>query len=344
MTKYWTKQEADSLKKLWKSGTWEELQKAIPNRTKESIKTKANRISLKRNTPQSNLKSQYNIEKVKDRQLLEEVSKRGYIAYKQKLKQDAEYKYDKRVKTYKLGIISDTHYGSKHQQHQHLLDFYRLCKHFKVDAILHGGDVVEGNGKLYRGQLYEMFMFGVETQLDYIVNNYPKIEGIKTYVIGGSHDYSFYKESGFDILQHFADERSDIEYLGYTGAYITFGKIVIYLMHGSGGIAYARSYKMQKIIEQFAPEQKPHILLLGHYHQPAYLEAYRNVEGFQLKCFQSQTTYLKTKGYFPAIGGMILTIHQSNKGLESIEIYNKTYYVPVKNDYISLPKKMREAK
>ena len=271
--------------------------------------------------------------KIKDKDLLEEVSNRGYVAYKQKIKEDKEYQYDKRIKTYKIGIVSDTHIGSKYQQLQHLWDFYRICEHFGIKIILHAGDVCEGNGKLYRGQLYEMFLHGASNQLKYLIENYPKKEGIKTYIIGGSHDYSFFKESGYDILQHFADKRRDIKHLGYWGAYIKFGKIVIYLAHGSGGIAYAVSYKIQKAVEEFAPENKPHIFLLGHYHKPCYLEGYRNVEGFQLKCFQSQTPYLKSKHRFPVVGGMILTIHQSKRGLESVEIYNKIYYRPIKDDY-----------
>ena len=154
-----------------------------------------------------------------------------------------------------------------------------------------------------------------------------------TYLVGGNHDESFYKTDGTDVSLRIDEKRDDILYLGLYGAYLKFGDIRIYMMHGDGGVAYARSYKMQKIIEQLAPENKPHILLLGHYHQPCYMEGYRNVEGFQLKCFQSQTPYLKGKGYFPVIGGTILTIHQSEKGLESIDIYNKVYYVPIKDDY-----------
>jgi len=325
----WTEKEKESLRELWNKKPKKDILKKLPGRTWKAIQSKARREGFY-NLIDDTLEK---VDRMRDQELLEEISKRGYIAYKQEIKEDKEYKYDERVKTYKLGIVSDTHFGSKYQQLQHLWDFYRICEHFKVDAILHGGDVCEGNGKLYRGQLYEMFMHGAQNQLDYLVKNYPVKKGLKTYIIGGSHDYSFYKDAGYDILEHFADRRDDIEHLGYWGAFLQFGKVKIYLMHGSGGIAYARSYKMQKIIEQFAPEHKPHILLLGHYHQPCYMEGYRNIEGFQLKCFQSQTPYLKGKGYFPVLGGTILTIHQAEKGLESVDIYNKVYYVPIKDDY-----------
>lgn len=90
---------------------------------------------------------------------------------------------------------------------------------------------------------------------------------------------------------------------------------------------------MQKIIEQVAPENKPHVLLLGHYHCPTHIPMYRNVEGFQLSCFQAQTPYLKRKGQYPAIGGMILTIHQNSKGLDGIQTEYKHYYKPVQNDF-----------
>lgn len=96
---------------------------------------------------------------------------------------------------------------------------------------------------------------------------------------------------------------------------------------------YARSYRMQKIIEQFPPEKKPHILLLGHYHVECHLPTYRNVAGFQLPCFQTQTNYLMAKGLFPEIGFLILEITPSVKGIFKYKTDWYPFYIPIKNDY-----------
>ncbi len=117
------------------------------------------------------------------------------------------------------------------------------------------------------------------------------------------------------------------------GAYLNFGNIVAYLMHGEGGVAYARSYRMQKIIEQFPPEKKPHLLFLGHYHTENHLPAYRNVAGFQLPCFQTQTNYLRAKGLSPEIGFLILEITPNTKGIAKYKTEWYPFYVPLHGDY-----------
>lgn len=274
-----------------------------------------------------------NLQKIQEKHLLKEINKRGFMTIKKEISQDVEYDFPEETGSFQIGVVSDTHLGSCYQQLTFLKHFYKECQKLGITKILHAGDMIEGNGKLYRGQMYEMFLHGASNQLRYIIKNYPKYEGVETYVIGGSHDYSFYKESGYDILEEISKKRKDIKYLGMFGAYLNIGQLKFYLMHGSGGVAYARSYKLQKIIEQLAPEAKPHILLLGHYHTPCHLPMYRNVEGFQLGCFQSQTPYLRSKAQYPAIGGIILTVHQDEKGLQKIDICWKYYYEVIEHDY-----------
>ena len=278
-------------------------------------------------------KRKVEMDKIKLNKLLEEMSKRGFISTHRELLIDKTYKFARRLKPFKIGIVSDTHLGSNCQQITLLHEAYKIMKAEGVKKVFHAGDMIEGNGKLFRGQVYEMFLHGADAMADYTIKNYPKINGMTTYVIGGSHDYSFYKESGMDVLQKISERRPDIDYLGMFGAYLQIGKILIYVMHGSGGVAYARSYKMQKIIEQFPPEKKPHILLLGHYHVECHLPTYRNVAGFQLPCFQTQTNYLMAKGLFPEIGFLILKIFPSVKGIFKYETEWYPFYVPVKNDY-----------
>ena len=273
------------------------------------------------------------VERIKLNILLGEVSRRGFISTRKELLMDRTYKFARKLKPFKIGIVSDTHIGSTCQQITLLHEAYKIMKAEGVSKVFHAGDMIEGNGKLFRGQVYEMFLHGADTMVDYTIKYYPKIDGMTTYVIGGSHDYSFYRDEGTDVLKAISEKREDIEYLGMFGAYMKFGKILIYVMHGSGGVAYARSYKMQKIIEQIPPEKKPHILLLGHYHVQCHLPTYRNVAGFQLPCFQTQTNYLMAKGLFPEIGFLILKIIPSVKGIFKYDTQWYPFYVPIARDY-----------
>jgi len=104
-------------------------------------------------------------------------------------------------------------------------------------------------------------------------------------------------------------------------------------MHGAGGASYARSYKLQKIIEQLAPEQKPHMLFLGHYHIQAHIPAYRNVEGYLIGCFQAQTPFLTRLGLQPTIGGLIVEVITDETGIKSVKTEWIPFYVQKKNDF-----------
>jgi predicted phosphodiesterase len=271
--------------------------------------------------------------KIDTSELLEEASRRGFMHSERKVLVNRHYEFPRKLKPFKIGIVSDTHLGSQMQQKTLLGEAYRIFKQEGIETVIHAGDLVEGSGKQYKGQLYEMFLHGADSMLDYAVEVYPCVPGITTYVIGGSHDYSYFKDGGYDILKKLAEKRKDIKYLGNAGAFLNFGKIRIYVMHPSGGVPYARSYRLQKIISEFKDKEKPNIIISGHLHITCELPTYRNVAGFQLPCFQLQTQYLREKGLSPDIGFLILEIFPDAKGLSHFKTDWHIFYAPVEGDY-----------
>ena len=336
MEKYWTENETQIVLEYYgKIPVTEIVAKHLPNRTAGAIRGKATRLGLKSNLT---LRSEHDVEigsqlPMKDAELLEELGRRGYASVKREIKSDETYEFPKPLEPIEIGIVSDTQIGSKCQQITHLNRFYDVCYDRGIKVMLNCGDVVEGNGKVYRGQAYDMFLHGADAQQDYTIDAYPKRRGMVTYMIGGNHDESFYKTDGNEILKKIADKRDDLLYLGMYGAHLKLGDIKIYMMHGAAGVAYARSYKLQKIIEQMAPQTKPHILFAGHWHVGTHLPMYRNVEGFSLGCFQSQTGYLRRKGLYPTLSGLIIKIYPDERGLKGIDTHWEYYHVPVENDY-----------
>ena len=333
--KRWTKEEEKFLKEHY-SDDYVFLCKSL-GRSHSAVKTKLYELNLRRTKSGSVPKIVEPTEQMTYNRsdMINALRLEGYSVERPKMKTDEEFRLPlvKPTGKIKFGIVSDSHLGSKFQQLTHLNTFYQVCEKQGITMIVHAGDVCEGNGKLYRGQSYEMFLFGADAQREYICKNYPKYKGVKTYMIGGSHDYSFFKTEGYDILDAIAQRREDLVYLGNAGAYLHINGLKIYLHHPSGGVPYARSYRLQKLIEQIAPENKPHILISGHLHIPAYIPGYRNVEGFQVGCFQSQTPYLKAKGLFPWIAGLIVEVETDKKGIRSIQSRWYPYYVPLKNDF-----------
>lgn len=242
--------------------------------------------------------------------LISELQDRGYFVEKEA--QSSDYEFTPKIKAFdgdifELGLVSDTHLCSKYQQLTHLHTFYEMMSRRGITTILHCGDISDGEN-VYKGHVYELFQHGANEQIEYVARHYPEYSGINTYYICGNHDESFYKRSGIDLGKYLSYQRKDLIHLGFHGAYfnVRYTKKLIYMHHGAGGVAYARSYKQQKIVEQFTPSQKPYIHLLGHYHTMNTLWSYRNVFSQMLPCFQTQTPYLKRKGLNPEVGGMIL--------------------------------------
>lgn len=233
---------------------------------------------------------------------------------------------------FKFGVVSDTHLGSRYQQLRHLSAFYTICARRRIDVVFHCGDLVDGE-KIYRGQEYEIFVHGADAQRNYAVDHYPSRKRITTKVISGNHDQSFHKHAGYNIVESICRRRRDMEYLGDDVAYVQVGNVRIGVFHGTGGTAYATSYKSQKLVEKIPGGEKPNLLFLGHYHHPNIIPGYRNVETVQMSCFQAQTPYMAAKGLYPFVAGLIVTVQEDKDGLAKVIYEWIPFYQAVKNDF-----------
>jgi len=170
---------------------------------------------------------------------LEYLQGNGYNLVKRAVATDnrVRVKTDREVagKTIKLGIVADTHLCSKWQQLTYLEEFYRYCAKRKVVAMLHCGDLVSAE-KVYLGHEYEIFIHGGTEQAEYAVKNYPKITGVKTYIIAGNHDTKYLSLVGFDLVKYVCDRRPDMEMVGYYGGTIEAGPLKAYLLHCDGSV------------------------------------------------------------------------------------------------------------
>ena len=193
----------------------------------------------------------------------------------------------------KLLLISDTHLASKYDRLDILRYLYSKAEDKGVKHILHSGDFTDGRSNRPE-QVYELKEPSFEGQIDYCVNKYPTFSG-KTYVIQGNHDDWWYKSAGSEIVKSIAQKRDDIEYLGADVADLKIGKLKIRLFHGSGGNAYAKSYKLQKYLDSIPMKERPHILQTGHIHQSFYMKQ-DDTHCFQTSCLEDQTPYCRSKG------------------------------------------------
>jgi DNA repair exonuclease SbcCD nuclease subunit len=276
-----------------------------------------------------------------DRDLIVELEERGYVITANAPREPLVDMTREPAGTFRFAVVSDTHLGHIKQQLTHLEDFYRQASVWGAEFMLHAGDLVDGQ-RMHRDQEFEIFRHGVAAQGRYAAEKLPVLWGkrdrkkvaLPQYIIGGNHDGSGWNSAGADVLDVLASHRehNDVTVLGAPAATFTFGGIRIYLLHPDGGVAYARSYKLQKIVEGFEADSKPHLLLCGHWHVQCHVST-RNVEAFALPCFQAQTAYIKRKGLMPVIGGYLFEVTYDETGLVDLTAKFVRYSNPIPNDY-----------
>ena len=89
---------------------------------------------------------------------------------------------------FKFVVIADTRIGSKSQQLSILNDIYQKAYSMGFNNVFLVGNISEGLYPLTNVYSEDNFLDDTLSQVDYITNNYPYIEGMKTYFITGLKD------------------------------------------------------------------------------------------------------------------------------------------------------------
>lgn len=291
MSKLWSKEEVAKAAKLYRQGI---PKKEIARRLGRTYKSVAFKLS-------QNL--------TMDNAMVAEVVRQNAILKAQldKIQQGKEQTIkDYNGEMIRFGVLSDTHIGSAEENVSLLKSAYQQFQKEGIQHILHAGDLLDGEN-VYRGHVYEIHKHGLDAQVEYAINQYPKIKGTTTWFILGNHDLSFWKTAGIDVGRLINEQRQDMHYLGPESAEVTIDGIKIRLVHPGGGTAYAISYHPQQYINSIFGGEKPNLIIMGHYHKAEML-FYRNVHCIQAGCIQYQTKYMERKRIAAMMGFWILEI------------------------------------
>lgn len=228
-----------------------------------------------------------------------------------------------RTQIVKFGVVGDTHLGSYYERLDFLNVAYKVFEVNKIQKVFHAGDILDGE-KMYRGHEYELRAHGADRQIAHCVENYPQRGKIITHFITGNHDLSFWRHAGIDIGEKIALQRKDMVYEGQENARIEIynkdGHIFkLMLEHPGKGTAYAISYHPQKYIESLSGGQKPHAILMGHYHKAEFLPNYRNVCLIQVGTLQSQTPFMRRNNIAAMMGFWIVEVRFDAQGTVSLK-------------------------
>lgn len=250
-------------------------------------------------------------------------SKNGDICFVKQLPKMAHmnkigFDSDKLVHT-ELCVVSDTHFGNIHQQLHLLNEIYLETYNRGITTVLHCGDMVDGNYPNRPEQPRQQFLHGFDEQVGYVVDMYPKVNGITTKYILGSHDETHYKNGQATVNKWISSCRDDMEFLGQDSAEVSINGVKIVMDHPGGGSSSALSYKPQKRIEILEAGSKPKILLIGHYHK-SYSFVYRNVRGIEVPALCDKTQFQQKQGLLNYVGAYFLDIYSDKKG--NIQYFN----------------------
>ena len=212
----------------------------------------------------------------------------------------------------KVGLLGDTHIGSKSCDYAALRDMMKRFKAERVDAVYQVGDLTEGYNRR-KGHSYGCDLHGADEQVRGVVDRMPYI-GKPMFFIGGDHDGWHYDNAGVDVGKAVESKRDDMHYLGPFSGSVEFSKGTrIDLIHPDKGSAYALSYKPQKIAESISGGEKPNILAIGHYHKIEQL-FYRNIHIFQCGTTQSQTDWMKRMNLSAHKAAWVLDVFMKKDG------------------------------
>lgn len=279
---------------------------------------------------------------ITDADVIKMAEQRGYIIHKpippvDPVELDISRIQGKRVK---IGIISDPHFGSKYQQRTYLREHARLMAAEGCSAIVMAGDITDGSTAMHPGFEYGLWAHGADAQVQAAVESIPEV-GIPYYMIGGNHDASHFKAAGVDVIKAITDKRNDMHYLGpelspknFGGSigYMQIGDVLIQVCHPHLGGTRTRSYRLETWIENLqAP--KPNIVIMGNFHKMVEI-MYRGVWGILVPSFQSQSSWMASKGIESIVGSAIIEFGTVTKGLApELSIKWLVEWEPLHNDW-----------
>lgn len=226
----------------------------------------------------------------------------------------------------RLGIVSDTHYGSPTTDIGAIRAAYRHFADQGIKNVLHAGNVLAGKSdKRYRQA--DRLTEDLEEQIELLKSQYPKVSGITTHFILGHADTTF-EDEHINPGNEIHDARGDFNYLGVVETDLVFnpeGKkpFTIRLYNERPYYTYGVSYQPQKKLEAMAGGDKPGIWLVSG-SQQFWQSRYQEVEAFKLPGLQHQTLKMRDRAYSCNVGFMVLSVVPEE---EKVWTYAETFPV-----------------
>lgn len=212
-----------------------------------------------------------------------------------------------------FGALGDSHLCSRYERLDILDALYDAYADAGITDVYHTGNYVDGEARF---NFSDIHTHGLDNQLVYFAEKYPKRAGISTHFIAGDDHEGWYQQrNDLNVGEHTEDiarrnGRTDLHYLSYMESDVALlgGLVKVRVLHAGGGSGAAISLTSQRIVDSYHEREKPHILLVGHYHKSEYLPDYKGVHIIQTGTTQEQTPFMRKKRLAAHLGGWIVKV------------------------------------
>ena len=141
-----------------------------------------------------------------------------------------------------FGFVADTHIGSKYERLDVLEALYDRFEQYGIKTVYHGGNWIDGEARF---NTHDIYVHGIEAQVENFIKKYPKRKGMTTHIISGDdHEGWYVQRDHINIGQKMEDEarragRKDLIDLGYMERDIKLvqpkGSATLRVIHAGGG-------------------------------------------------------------------------------------------------------------
>lgn len=218
-----------------------------------------------------------------------------------------------KINHHQICVVSDTHLGNNQQQLHLLNEIYQEAYNRGIRTVLHIGDVTDGLYFERKESPRLRFLHSFDEIANYVVDMYPRVDGIETVYILGSHDETYYKNGGATLNNFISHCRKDMIFAGQDFGRFFLDKVEYDMDHPGGGKQKSVSYSLQMRVEALESHHKPQVLLVGHYHGSYHMN-YRNVEAIMVPALCGKTQFQQKKGLWNDVGAYFLDVYSDEKG------------------------------
>ena len=249
-------------------------------------------------------------------------------------KDDYSYEFDTDDNhEFKFIALSDTMLGSKSQQLSILNDIYKKGHELGYNNVIVCGNISAGLYPITGKYATSNFVDDTVAQSDYIIENFPEVEGMTTYFITGKRDNTHLKTNKVSIGKKIDEARDDIVFLGEGACEVAIDNVSMQILAAMSNPTRTVSYRTQQQIDSYRSEDKPDILLYGGLLQMEKY-TYRNVKCLSVPSVCATTPEMNDHRLSNTVGAWYVTIKTNELGqLESFRAINSPYYETNKKDY-----------